>query len=249
MSRRRSARTTGGFVHMLISLVFVFHIAGGTVGLVSGVVAASAAKGGALHRAAGRTFVLAMLVMGLFGLVLSVVRPGQIPNLFISLFALYLVATAWLTVRPAGRRRWLADRVALVVILLLCAPFAILSFQLAVGATPLVKSATPLVGPVRIAIFVFTAVTLLAAASDVRVLLARGIAGVRRIERHLWRMCLGLALAAGSAFTNGLPRLLPRDLHVPFGLFFIPQFAALGLLVFWMARVKLTSWRPRASAA
>jgi len=30
-----------------------------------------------------------------------------------------------------------------------------------------------------------------------------GIVGATRIARHLWRMCLGLTLAAGSAFTMG----------------------------------------------
>ena len=59
--------------------------------------------------------------------------------------------------------------------------------------------------------------------------------------RHLWRMCLGLTLAAGSAFTNGLPRLLPGPMHVPAAVFF-PQFIPLALLAFWMIRVRLTGW-------
>ena len=34
--------------------------------------------------------------------------------------------------------------------------------------------------------------------------------GARRIGRHLWRMCLGFTFSVGSAFTTGLPRLLPK---------------------------------------
>jgi hypothetical protein len=72
--------------------------------------------------------------------------------------------------------------------------------------------------------------------------LAGGIAGAPRIARHLWRMCLGLTLATGSAFTNGLPRLLPASFHVPPLALFLPQFVPLGLLAFWMVRVRFTGW-------
>ncbi|HEX4081154.1 MAG TPA: hypothetical protein VHX61_20000 [Rhizomicrobium sp.] len=47
---------------------------------------------------------------------------------------------------------------------------------------------------------------------------------------------LWLTLAAGSAFTNGLPRHLPDPMHVT-TIFFLPQFVPLGLLIFWMIRL------------
>jgi hypothetical protein len=43
-------------------------------------------------------------------------------------------------------------------------------------------------------------VCLLAAAGDVRILVRGGVFGVQRIARHLWRMCFGLFIAAGSFF-------------------------------------------------
>ena len=55
-------------------------------------------------------------------------------------------------------------------------------------------------------------------------------------------MCLGLTLAAGSGFTNGFARLLPGPYHVP-TIFFLPQFLPLGLLIFWMIRVRSRGWR------
>jgi hypothetical protein len=81
----------------------------------------------------------------------------------------------------------------------------------------------------------------LAFVGDARVVLAGGISGAPRIARHLWRMCLGLALAAGSGFTNGLARLLPGPYHVP-PAFFLPQLLPLALLVFWMIRIRFTNW-------
>jgi hypothetical protein len=92
-----------------------------------------------------------------------------------------------------------------------------------------------------IAIYSFTAVLALAVIGDSRVVLGGGISGAPRIARHLWRMCLGLTLATGSAFTNGFARLLPGPYHVPEA-FFYPQFLPLALLVFWMIRVRFTGW-------
>jgi hypothetical protein len=101
----------------------------------------------------------------------------------------------------------------------------------------LLKSAVPFEGPVLIAIYGFTLLLAIAAIGDARLVLSGEIAGVSRISRHLWRMCLGLTLAAGSGFTNGFARLLPGPYHVP-TVFFLPQFIPLLLLAFWLIRVR-----------
>ena len=88
------------------------------------------------------------------------------------------------------------------------------------------------------------ALALFFAALDLKVILQGGVSGVSRIVRHLWRMCLGLTMAAGSAFTNGLPRLLPGPMHVT-PIFFLPQFMPVALLIFWMIRVRFTGWFKR----
>jgi len=223
-------------------LAFIIHVGGGALALASGVVAVFAPKGGRVHRAAGTVFVVSMLVMATFAGYLAVVMPGQIVNLVIGAMTFYLVATAWLTVRRHEAGVGLAEKFALGVILLIFAPFAVLSFQLATGETPFLASAIPFEGPVLIAIYSFTLMVAIAVIGDARMVLSGGVSGARRIARHLWRMCLGLTLATGSAFTNGLPRILPGPMHVP-PAFFLPQFVPIGLLVFWMIRVRLTGWR------
>jgi uncharacterized membrane protein len=224
----------------LTLLAFALHIGGGAVGLVSGTVAVIARKGGRLHRKAGTVFVTSMTLMAIFGCYLGFVMPDQRVNVFISIFALYLIVTAWLAARRRDGAVGLYEKIALLVGIGLCAPFVILSLQLALGLNPLFKSAVPFKGPVLIAIYGFTSVLLIAALGDARVVLAGGISGVSRISRHLWRMCLGLTLAAGSGFTNGFARLLPGPYHVPLA-FFLPQFVPLGLLIFWLIRVHTNS--------
>jgi len=214
----------------------------GTVALFAGIVAMSSRKGARPHRVAGTVFFVSMLVMASFADYLAVVIPEQIPNLFIATFTIYLVATAWMTVRRKEGSAGVAEKIALVVILCVCVPFAILSFQLATGARPSFKSAVPLEGPVRMAIYSFTFLVAMAAIGDLRLVWGGGITGARRIARHLWRMCAGLTFAAGSAFTNGLPRLLPKTVHVPLILLFVPQLLSLALLIFWMIRVRFTGW-------
>jgi len=220
----------------MTTLAFILHIGGGALALATGLVAALATKGGRLHRMAGTVFFVSMLVMATFALWLSVAVPGQMGNLFGGGFTAYLVATAWMTVRREERAVGAPERIALLVILCLCAPFAFLLFQVASGAAPQVR------GPHLIATYSVAAVVALAAICDARVVLAGGISGAPRIARHLWRMCLALTAATGSAFTNGFARFLPGPYHVP-PVFFLPLFAPLALLVFWMIRVRFTSWR------
>jgi hypothetical protein len=224
-------------------LAFVVHIAAGAVGLVSGTIAVMARKGGYLHRKAGTVFVASVVVTAVFAIYLGFAVPDQITNVFIGTFVLYLVVTGWMTVRRRVGASGFFEKWALLVALCLCAPFAILTVQLAVGLPPLFASAVPFKGPVLIAIYAFTTVLALAAIGDARVAFAGELSGVARISRHLWRMCLGLTLIVGSGFTNGFARLLPGPYHVPTG-FFLPQFLPLGLMIFWMIRVRFARWHP-----
>ena len=238
--------TQGPFLHAATTLAYVLHIGGGTVGLFAGTAAAFARKGGRLHRNAGNIFTASMLVMAVFAVYLAVVIPGQIVNLFIGTFAFYLVATAWLTAWRRPGVTGFAEKVALAVVLCLLLPFGIVSFDMLADLPLPFKSAVPIKGPVLIAMYSFTLVIAIAAITDTLVVVNGGISGAARIARHLWRMCLGLTLAAGSAFTNGLPRLLPAHVHGT-TIFFVPQFVTLGLLIFWMIRVRFTGWFRRST--
>ena len=176
--------TQAPLMHVVTMLAFALHVGGGALGLVSGAVAIVVRKGGSLHRKAGTVFVASMLVMAVFGFYLVVAMSDQV-NVFISAFAFYLIATGWLTVRRKDDAIGLSEKIALVVAVCLCAPFAILAFQLATGLTLMLTSTVALKGPVLIAIYVFTSVLMLAAIGDARLVWAGGIAGVPRISRHL----------------------------------------------------------------
>lgn len=224
------------------NLVYVVHVGCGTVGLASGTIAAFAQKGERLHRAAGTVFLVSMLVMAVFAAWLAIVVPGQMSNLQGAILTFYLVATAWLTVRRRPRTIGHAEKFALAVILCLCVSLGGLRIAAAVGIVPQVGA------PLLIATYMVTAIAAVAAMGDVKLVVQGGIAGTARVARHLWRMLTALFLAFGSGFGNGLARLLPGPPHIP-PLFLAPMLLPLGLLIYWMIRVRLTGWYKQGAMA
>ena len=67
-------------------------------------------------------------------------------------------------------------------------------------------------------------------------ILRGGIAGSARIARHLWRMSAALTIASGSFFL-GQQRVMPAAMRGSPWLF-VPVFAPLLLMVFWLIRVR-----------
>lgn len=232
---------------VVTTIIFVLHILSGAVAIASGLVAICARKGARLHRTSGDAFVLSMLIMAISAAVLGAIRPGQTINIFIAGFTLYLVATAWLTARRREAVAGAPEVIALAISLLLCVPFALADFQI-VTAVTVFKTAFKIEGPILIALCVFSAIMATAAIGDLRVVLGKGVSGTARIARHLWRMCFGLALIFGSAFTNGFARLLPGPYHVP-PLFFAPQLLMLGVLLYWLVRIRFPGWAGRSARA
>lgn len=215
------------------SVAYAIHVGCGTIGLVSGTVAAFALKGEKLHRAAGTLFFVSMLVMAIFAAWLAIVIPGQMSNLLGAILTFYLVATGWLTVRRKQRSVGRAEKFALAASLCICVGLGGLSIAEATGAVPGVS------GQLLMATYMVTAIAAVAAAGDARLVLQSGVAGTARVARHLWRMLTALFLAFGSGFGNGLARLLPGPFHGPPPLFLATMLLPLGLLIFWMAHVRL----------
>jgi hypothetical protein len=100
--------------------------------------------------------------------------------------------------------------------------------------------------------FFMGSICLLAAAGDVRMLVRGGVAGTKRIARHLWRMCFGLFIAAGSFFLGPSNRPLRLLSTVGLGqhlspalfsttLYLILTMVPLILLIFWLVRVRFAN--------
>jgi hypothetical protein len=230
---------------MSYSPTLIVHICGGTVGLLSGTAAMFFRKGSPGHVRAGKVFVVSMLTMAIFAVYLAILR-HQPNNIGGGILTFYLIGTAWLTAR---RRDGETIRFDWVVLLM---PLAIGILLWMIGIKVLRSGVgSPDGVPVGM-MFFMGSVCLLAAAGDVRMLLRGGVAGAKRITRHLWRMCFGLFIASGSFFLgpqNRPLRLLSNvglGQHLPAALFSTTSYLILTvlpliLLIFWLVRVRFAN--------
>ncbi len=221
--------------------LLIVHICAGTLAVLAGFTALFVRKGTRLHRGSGSIFVASMLVMAAGGAWVAFTK-SQPMNVVAGLFTLYLVATAWLTVRRREMETGRAE-IGLVLAGLAVGVGSLMVGWIAAHSATGLKSGDPAAG-----FFVFGTLALLAAAGDIRMLIRGGVSGPGRLARHLWRMCFAMFIAAGSFFLgqSGDPvlrqsglraRLFPeavRQTHLPE----VPVILILVLMIFWLIRVR-----------
>ena len=229
---------------MSVSPLLALHISAGIVGILSGAAAMSFRKGSHRHALAGRVFVISMLTMAASAVYLAVIK-HQNNNIGGGILTFYLVGTAWVTVKRREGETSVFDWAAFLI-------------PLATGIDGWINGLEAIHSPagskygVPAGMHLFMgSVFLLAAAGDVRMLVRGGVAGVKRVSRHLWRMCFGLFIAAGSFFFGGSNRPLRLLSSVGVGkylspalfsttLYLILTLLPLILLIFWLVRVRFT---------
>lgn len=218
------------WMHLGANAILYTHIGGGTVGLVTGVVALLSRKGGKLHRAAGNIFLVAMLAMAGIGGVIAPFLHDRISTVA-GFMTFYLIFTGWLTARRReGVSVW--EYVGLCVAIGGVISTAILTWMAQHTPEGTLDGSPPQ------AFYVFSFVSTVAALSDLKVVLRGGISGAERIARHVWRMVFGLFVASGSLFL-GQQQVFPawiRDTPT----LYIAALMPLPFLIFWMLRVRLS---------
>ena len=225
MSDRLTLATSTG----LPFLALAFHVATGMIALAAGLVAIAARKGGQWHRRSGAVFVYAMLATGITatGIAWYQGQPGNTGGALI----VYLIITAWTAVKPLP----FAARPVPITLMLLA--LAISATGFASGFTALGRPGNQIDGVPAGMMFFMATVTLLAAVGDARMIHAGGIQGARRLARHLWRMSFGLFIASGSFFL-GQMKFIPEPIRIV-PLLFALGVAPLGIMLYWMWRVRL----------
>lgn len=231
-------------VHPFMPEVIV-HIAAGSVGIVLGYAAVALRKGERLHRLFGTVFVIAMLIVTVFATYLAIslqhVMIAQKGNIAGGILAFYVTASAYMTVRRKEGTIGLFEKVAFAV------PLVLAAFYLSWGAEAANGANGRLDGYPPAFYFVFGAISALLTALDLKVIVKGGIAGVQRIERHLWRMCFAFFFATGSFFL-GQQKVMPQWMHGSPVLLAL-ALAPLAFMIFWLIRIKLTNWFKRDAMA
>ena len=208
-------------------LILAPHIVAGGLGIVAGFVALWAAKGSRLHRKSGMIFVYAMLVLSSSGALMAMTWRPNTGNVMAGVLTFYLVLTAVLTVRRSAP--WLDVGAMLVGLAGGLSGIALGFDAIARGG---IRQGIP--APV---FFIFGVIGLLAITGDFRMIRSGGLRGGPRLARHLWRMCLGLLIAAASFFL-GPPGRVPELIRIP-ALLPVPVIVPLLAMFYWLWRVRI----------
>ncbi len=211
-------------------LSLVVHVGLGTIALVAGSFAIAARKGGAWHRRSGLIFVYTMIATGLTAAGISVYEGKSAGG---GVFTAYFIFTAYTAIRPLPR----AGRPVDIALMLLAFTLAVAGYANAFAA--LDRPGNQINGVPAGMLFFLSTINMLAAIGDVRMIVAGGIQGSRRIARHLWRMCFGLFIATGSFVAQ-----LAEMTFMPGWMRSVPVIVALAagplvVLLYWMWRIRL----------
>ncbi|MGA9795600.1 MAG: hypothetical protein WBQ17_08685 [Rhizomicrobium sp.] len=213
--------------------VLALHILGGIVGILTGWGAVLVAKGGRRHRLFGKAFVAGMALLGVAAIWLAsqlvFFKPMEQMNVAVAFLVLYLIFTAWMTVRRPPGTVGTFEKSTLALAVALSATFFLWGAR-ATASGGHDGYAAPIY-------FVFGSVTALFAAFDVRVIWRGGISGSARIARHLTRMCTAWFIASISFFL-GQQKIMPEWMHGSIVLTAL-AFAPLAFMLFWLVRVRI----------
>ena len=214
-------------------LVFL-HILTGTIALMSGAISFLVKKGGKLHRKSGLAFVFSMVVMTLSGALLAFLS-GEKLNMVAGLVTFYLVVTAYLSVNHPKARARLTHSVFMTV------GFVVGAYAIYIGLTAINNGLTSIDGnPVQV-LLIFGAISCLAAASDIRLLLKKRLMHKSQLVRHIWRIGLAMFIAAASFFL-GQAQVFPEAMrHI--AILAGPVLLVLCLTLYWVIRVSIWGLR------
>jgi len=212
------------------TILLMTHICGAVLGLISGYTAMLFRKGSGLHNAAGTVFFASMMGMNIgAGFVAAYYRPNS-GNSMVSMLTLYLVLTAWWTARHREARTGLFDYATSFFIVIVAFGALWFGFEAAgskTGSLDHIPTA---------AYFIFGTIALLHVIGDVRMLARGGVAGTRRIARHLSRMCVALLITTLSLYPGQAKLFSPAVKQSPF--IFAPHIFLLASLIYWRIRMR-----------
>jgi uncharacterized membrane protein len=215
---------------LVTSPLLLIHISGAVIGLLSGAMAMFFRKGSGLHGAAGSVFFVSMMCMSSTGAYVAWFDRPNKANFVVATLTFYLVTTAWRAARRREAKPNLFDRIALAVVLADGMAGLIWGLQAANSARG-TKDGMPA------AIYlIFGTIALLFASADFRMIRRGGVAGAKRIARHLVRMTVALLIALMSLYP-GQARLFPAWFKAT-NLMFVPHVLLIGAMLFWTVRMR-----------
>ena len=205
------------------------HVVPGVLAVAAGATALAAPKGRPAHVHAGRLFVVAMGLTSAVGAALGLVRVETFYITFhAGMLALCLLTSGWLAARARSGTLGPASVIVGAVNLINVGALVLIGGLAA-------RSEEPFRGFPAEDYLILAGMGFVAVAGDTTLLWRSSLSDRHRIARHLWRMCLGFFIAAGSAFTGPGAAAFSETIRQS-GILALPELAILLIMVFWLAR-------------
>ena len=217
----------------MVSLLLVFHITVATTGMLSGVGAMAFTKGSQKHRTSGKVFAISMMLMGLSAMYLAALKSIMLSVLGGALMV-YLVATAWLAVKPQWQKIPFVGLTTLLFSLLIGFGYFYAGMAAAGSESGLSKDGLP-----PGVFYFFGSISLIAVACDIKRLFAQNNHFAPHIIQHVWRIGFAMFMATASLFL-GQSQVFPAALQTII-LLMSPVLSVMLFFVFWL--IKVSIWR------
>ncbi len=216
---------------ILVTITTIAHIASGAIAVVMGAITFAVRKGARSHVNAGRVFTVCMGLSSLLGAILGLIKFETFYITFhAGVLGMTLVLSGWLLARAqSGHRK--GSFVALG-----CVNFLNTAGLVAAGFCALTLPEQTLRGFAAADYFFLAGMAGIALVNDLVILLRKTLSDRHRIAQHLWRMCLGFFIAAGSAFTGPGASIFPEAVRDS-GLLSLPELTIILLMLFWLVRI------------
>ncbi len=215
----------------IYSTTLILHVSLGAIAVLAGFLAIIARKGSPFHVSVGRVFVLVMALSSALGAALGLYKADTLYITFhAGVLGVTLVLSGWLTAaagsRPLGRSTALIGAVNA----------ANAAGLIAVGLYAQGQVNGEFFGYPAEDYFFLSGMAIIGVVGDASLLIRKTLSDNHRIARHLWRMCLGFFIAAGSAFTGPGASAFPEVVRNS-GLLSLPELLIFLTLVFWIIRI------------
>lgn len=215
---------------VIIAITTVAHVASGTIAVGMGAITLAVRKGARAHINAGRVFALCMGLSSFLGAALGLVKFETFYITFhAGVLGVTLVLSGWLLARGPGAHRN-GSFVAVG-----CVNFVNTAGLVAAGFCALTLPEQTLRGFAAADYFFLAGMAGIALVNDLVILLRKTLSDGHRIAQHLWRMCLGFFIAAGSAFTGPGASIFPEAVRNS-GILSLPELTIILLMLFWLFR-------------
>lgn len=215
----------------LVTVITLTHVASGTIAVVMGAITFAVRKGGTSHVNAGRVFTLAMGLASFLGAALGLIKFETFYITFHGgVLGMTLVISGWLLARAQN------GHLGASFVVIGCVNFMNTAGLIAAGFCALTLPDQTLHGFAAADYFFLSGIAGVAFINDLVVLLRKTLSDRHRIAQHLWRMCIGFFIAAGSAFTGPGAGIFPEAVRNS-GLLSLPELTIMLLMLFWLFRI------------